>query len=625
MMLTIPAVLLSAALMLAILFNLTLRREMAARLTTLCLLIATAGGLVYYGAGYMETSGDLLLTVIRTPVFVLRMFAGVSDLGAIQGSRLVSGKAGLAGFWLIHMMAFFSVASAALNALAAEAIRHLRYLLMARGDLTLIYGINEDSVALGKECLAAGGTAVVFLAETATGEQVRDLNYAGMTVMTGMGAVSCDRRTMRRLHLGRRRLTVYALDEAEDRDMYFALRLKEALKKAGVDAQRTRITLPGAEDIIASMLQVSETEYGYGYVCVFDKSMLTARALVRVCPPWESIRFGPDGRAEEDYACLIVGFGALGQAVLRQLVMNGQFAGARFHAAVFADGVRREAGYLEADSPGLLKNYDITCHEEDGRSVEFYDYVGRRLRTLKLIAVCTGDEDLNREISDNLMLYLKRRDAENICVVRCGAKGVRYQASIGSPILTENIYTQEYLSTVQADRRAILLNGSYDSSARSDWEKWVACDSFSKMSSRASADFMPAFLRAAGVSREDMLAGRWQPSQTLLQNLGEMEHLRWNAFHYAMGYSPMGREEFEANARILAQCRAEGKPCDIKIAKNSAARRHACLIPWEELDALSAREKELTGRDVDYKQIDINNVLMLPRLLRVEEEKGGKT
>ena len=152
------------------------------------------------------------------------------------------------------------------------------------------------------------------------------------------------------------------------------------------------------------------------------------------------------------------------------------------------------------------------------------------------------------------------------------------------------------------------------------WEKWVACDSFSKMSSRASADFIPAFIRIAGTTREQVLSGDWHPSDEILQVLGETEHLRWNAFHFAMGYRTMSSEEFETNAKTWVQCMAEGKPCGIKIAKNSEARTHACLIPWEELDALSHKENAITGRNVDYKQIDIDNVLTMPKILQAEEK-----
>ena len=291
---------------------------------------------------------------------------------------------------------------------------------------------------------------------------------------------------------------------------------------------------------------------------------------------------------------------------------------------VFSNHFKREAGYLRADSPDLLKNYDIQSYEGDARGSEFYNYIGSRLSTLKLIAVCTGDAETNREISDNLMLFLQRRRAENIAVVRVGDKSVRYQERVGSPIHTVNIYTRAFLSAEDADRRAILLNAGYDHSDRSDWEKWMDCDSFSKMSSRASAEFAPAVIRAAGTTREEMLAGEWKPSEEMLQNLGETEHLRWNAFHFAMGYTLMSREEFESNAKTWMRCKAEGVPCSLKIAKNSEKRTHACLVSWEELDELSARENAVTDRRVNYKQTDIDNVLSLPRLLRAEEEVKAK-
>ena len=82
----------------------------------------------------------------------------------------------------------------------------------------------------------------------------------------------------------------------------------------------------------------------------------------------------------------------------------------------------------------------------------------------------------------------------------------------------------------------------------------------------------------------------------------------------------MSEEEFRANAAEYLRCREQGIPCGIKIAKNSHRRTHACLIPWEELNELSEKENRVTGRNVDYRQIDINNVLTLPKLLQTEEK-----
>ncbi len=623
-MLTIPVIVLSAALFLAMLMNIALKPSYASRITTTCMIIGVVGGVLFYGVGFAETTGNLVLSIIRTPFCIIRMFIGVNELSAIEGSSLVSTEFGITVFWFVHLCAFYSITSAVLTSIGAAAVRQMRLMLSRRGNLILIYGINEHSRAIAREHLTERGAAVVFVTEEASESTVADLNNLGASVLAGSEAAASEGRVLRKLGLKNRTVTVYALHEDPDRNLQYALKLRDALKRAGVAPEKTRLTLPGTEDIIASMLQVSESQYGFGYVNVYDPAELTARALIRTCPPWDQVSFWEDGHAKEDFSCIVVGFGSHGQEVLRQLVMNAQFAGSSFHAAVFSLRSKLEAGYLLTDCPELVKQYDITGINGDGRGSEFYQYVAERLSTLKMIAVCTGDDAMNREIADNLMLFLHRRHAENICVVQCGDNGVRYQPAIGSSIVSTRIYTREFLSAEEADRNAILLNSTYDTSDRSDWEKWVACDSFSKMSSRASAEFLPAFIRISGSSREAMMNGEWNPDRELQQVLGETEHLRWCAFHYAMGYTLMSPEQFEANAETWARLQQEGSEKKIKIAKDAHARRHACLVPWTDLDALSEKENRLTGRNVDYKQIDINNVLALPKLLQLSETAKKK-
>ena len=613
-MTSVTVVILSTALLLAMVLNLALKPSFSARLTTICMIIAFVGGVIIYGVGFAESTGDIGLSMIRTPFCVIKMFVGINDYGSIAGTTPVATPFRIVIFWIIHLLAFYSMASAAMFTLGEEALRYLRMLLSARGDLTLIYGINDRSIDLGRECRGAGAGSVVFIADDADHATVTDLNNMGMSVISGPSAVASDKSVMRRLRAGKRRINVYAMEE-EDQDLFYALGLKEALKEAGADPENTAVTLPGAEDIITSMLQVSPDQYGFGYVNVYDSAMLAARALIKTCPPWDLLRFGSDGRAQEDFDCAIVGFGRHGQAVLKQLIMNSQFAGSAFHAAVFSPNFENEAGYMKAECASMFENYDINSFNADGRSIEFYNYVDKHIGSLKLIAVCTGDEGSDREISDNLMMYLKRRSAQHICVVRCGDDGVRYQETVGSPIITANINSLEYLSAQKADRDAIIINSTYDGSDRTDWEKWVGCDSFSKMSSRASADFIPAFIRAAGLSADEVMAGNWPPASDVLEALGETEHLRWNAFHFVMGYSPMSDEAFDKRAEAYRECVSGGKP-GIRLSKDSENRTHACLIPWDELDSLSEKESSITGHEVDYKKYDINNVLIIPDILK---------
>ena len=184
--------------------------------------------------------------------------------------------------------------------------------------------------------------------------------------------------------------------------------------------------------------------------------------------------------------------------------------------------------------------------------------------------------------------------------------------------MAQKVWSLEVLSAGRIDTDAILINRAYDTSDRTDWEKWVACDSFSKMSSRASAAFIPALVKASGYTEEEITGGEWKPDGELLDVLGETEHMRWCAFHFANGYRRMSEEELERNIENYVRCREKGLHLP-RITKNAEQRTHACLIPYDQLDALSERENAATGRNTDYRQLDINNVLMIPRILKARK------
>ena len=140
------------------------------------------------------------------------------------------------------------------------------------------------------------------------------------------------------------------------------------------------------------------------------------------------------------------------------------------------------------------------------------------------------------------------------------------------------------------------------------------------MSSRASADFIGAMVKAAGKTAGQVLAGDWNLTPAQLETLSRTEHLRWCAFHYCMGFAPMGEEEYAERADTYLRQKAAGeKP--LRIGKNMTSRTHACLISWDALDELSARENAITGGSVDYKQMDRNNILILPELLKIRDAK----
>ena len=178
----------------------------------------------------------------------------------------------------------------------------------------------------------------------------------------------------------------------------------------------------------------------------------------------------------------------------------------------------------------------------------------------------------------------------------------------------------EILSPEKLDAGARILNHEYHRMENhSIAEDWAACDYFSRQSCRASADFMDAFLCMAGTDRGTVSREGWPDDSEVLENLSAAEHERWCAFHYANGYRSMPREVFDERGEAYSEEIREKGCSGIRIGKDTKNRLHACLVPWEELDELSEREARYTKIRKDYRKMDLDNVLMIPGILKQAE------
>ena len=338
--------------------------------------------------------------------------------------------------------------------------------------------------------------------------------------------------------------------------------------------------------------------------------------LAQTYPPCDVISFDKDGRGENGFHGLLVGFGQVGQAVLKQLVMNGQFQGSSFRMAVFSPDYQQRMGFLAHDCAPMLEHYDITFYAHDGRSCQLYDYIAQNIQTLNYIVLCTGDPVQNAQIADQIQSFL-RRFGSHAPLYMCCSRGISHQSADGR-IRHHKVYTRKILCTDQIDRMAMVLNQSYMGTG-DRIHNWQNCSYFNRMSSRAAADFYQAILRSAGATAEEARQ-HWAPEGQLLENLAISEHLRWNAFHYAMGFHPMTGEEFSARAAQYQAEKQRDPHTHYRITRDMDARTHACMIPWEELDAYSARENAVTGENRDYQENDRKNILALGEVLRAMKD-----
>lgn len=614
---SIVVILITAASFMAIVISLAVKEKKVGRITSAATVLAALGGFFWYGYGFSLKTDLMPLAAVRAILASLGMFLGRSETSAVTGTPLFTHYGGQLLFWTTHFLAMYATASAALSTIGAGALRRIRMWLARWGDLTVIYGINAGSVGFGRKLLEQRHHALVYVDSQPDDALADSVIAMGCAVYRG----GVDRHFLRSVYMRPgRRLAVYAMHDDISLNLCFSASLLDLLEGAGISPQVTSLCISGAEDTDGGRFQALGDSYGYGSVTVFDSATLAARLLMRECPPCRTLNFDENGRAKDDFEALVVGFGQVGQAVLRHLVMYGQFEGSRFRLAVFAPNCHQVNGFLTGSCRELTEQYDISFHPYDARSQEMYQYLFQRRKTLKYVVVCTGSAKLNQEIAGELGRSLQRFRC-GAAVYQCSCQGLRIQARQDRLPRQRDVYTPEVLCPGRMDRMAVALNQRYCAgNGRSAWENWAGCDYFSRVSSRASADFIPSMIFAAGKTAEQAAAGDWSLSEAQLENLGRTEHLRWCAFHFVMGYKPMDRIIFDERCARYREEVAQTGHSSLRIGKNVSRRLHACLVPWEELDALSEAENAVTGGSVDYKQLDKNNVLAIPEVLRAGRE-----
>ncbi len=612
----ITAASLTAVLFLGMILLLAAKPRFAGKMTGTFLIVAVLGGLFFYGYGFSATIDSFPIGVIRALLAVCGMFVGKMDYASVMSAPGLGTDFAQFIFWVVHLLALYATASAAITTVGAEALRKLRLMLVRRGEMNLIYGLSDETLCFGRELAARKNSAVVFVDRNPSADHIAAASKAGLVLRTDKSALGAEVKFLKSVGIGanQRKVNVYVLDQDISEGLGFATALLDSLKTRGVKPEQTNLVLLGREDASARELQVLGDRYGYGYVTVFQEAGMVARLLMRTFPPCDSISFDSDGRAKEDFEALVIGFGQIGQAVLKQLIMNSQFAGSTFHASVFAPDCGSAKGCFTSNQE-LMKHYDISLFPFDGRSEELFTYLKQRGSRIRYVVVCAGSEKINNEISEELLELFEKLNLD-LAVYQCTYQGVRRYGVATAYSKQKRLYQADTLENGLVDQMAMLLNQHYcKGNGLSAVENWMACDYFSRMSSRASADFLPAMLRAAAVTEDEAVSGAWQFSAAKLENLSRTEHMRWCAFHYCMGFSPMDEREFSSRAQEYLRQIAQNGHASIRVGKNMRRQTHACLVDWEELDRLSEREQRLTGRSVDYKSLDRDNVLAVPELL----------
>lgn len=609
----------------AMILNLAAKPKLTRGLVGAFMLIAGIGGLIMYGIGFDAVLTDPLLIIVRTVLAVSRMYAGVNDFSAISSAPLYSHTWAVVIFWVFHLMAFYATASATISVLGSAALKRIKYWMQRYGASVIVFGISNDTVELGRSLTSAGVKNIVFVAGKPDSACESAINTMGCLVRTDVSALEPDLKFLKSLgsEKGAPELKLYALDADETKNRNYAEKLLAALEKEGVDTANVSLVMRSTDESVECGLSRTPSHYGYGDVRNFTDVSVAGRMLMQLMPPCNKMDFLPDGRAAGDFDAVVVGFGKTGRSVLRNLVRNAQFEGSHFRTAVFSPAATHENGYFCSGFPGLVEEYDISFIPDNAGSISFFNYLREHASTLRYIVVCTGKPDRDVEICTEISSYLIQLGCR-AAVCRCSSRDVAWSVTPEAPVQFRSVYGSDAIISDVPDRMAVMLNYSYVNDPDITPEAaWSACDYFSRESSRAAADFCKAYIRMLGRDEDSVTAEGWgELSDKQKENLGRTEHLRWNAFHYSMGFTSMSDETLIRRGEQRLKEEKETGSSRMNIAKDLAGRQHACLRTWEELDAAAELESRYTGVCKDYKDMDIRNVLAIPAVLRAAKEKN---
>ena len=162
----ITVILITALLFVGMILLLAAKPRFAGKITGTFLVIAALGGLFFYGYGFSVVCDSLPQAIIRALLGVCGMFVAKMDLNSIIAAPLMQNTSVQFLFWFVHLLALYSTASAAITTIGAEALRKLRLWLARWGSLNLIYGLNTESLELGKKLVSGKLGAVVFVDAT---------------------------------------------------------------------------------------------------------------------------------------------------------------------------------------------------------------------------------------------------------------------------------------------------------------------------------------------------------------------------------------------------------------------------------------------------------------------------
>ena len=172
----ITMILIAAAVFLAILRYSAIKPEHQGKMVGAMFVISAVGGLIQYSQIYMDKvtgPSSLFTSILQTLISVGRIYVGANESKSIP-PQYAENSIWMICFWIIHFLAYYSMASAAIILLGKNVIRWARFMIMRYKDIELIYGVTPDTVSFGGTLAKEGRTMIIVTHEMQFAKAVAD-------------------------------------------------------------------------------------------------------------------------------------------------------------------------------------------------------------------------------------------------------------------------------------------------------------------------------------------------------------------------------------------------------------------------------------------------------------------
>lgn len=361
------------------------------------------------------------------------------------------------------------------------------------------------------------------------------------------------------------------------------------------------------------------------YVTTFSKEELLIRKFVEENPltkylPEDFINSDTTLNNDKHINVLMVGFDNVSRQLLRQLILNNQFASIKDNEYVnhlvnyhlfdlkeefecdlikgldrrFDEFKKHEKDYFVL--PEKVAN--IICNDININSYDLIDQIKEIVdvpNSYNYIFVSNSKMNsyefmskASEEITNNNVHFFLNID-----------EVVREKESITFYGLNDDILNHSVIVDEKLNELAIVVNAKYSNLCKEDYYgKWNLLSDFSKKSNIYAALNLRFKLNlfgldyVLGTSETDLIKEvtsditmnnefSFYKNKNLTTSLIAQEHLRWNAFHLLNGYRPMKKKDIIINK-------------DIKVVKDTVKKEHACITTYDGLSLLANYELKET-------------------------------